>query len=291
VRELLTQLPPNEVHEIAEAIKKDGKLASEDKRRLLTALCAGASPSRRSAVKLVLADLGDEAMIREILGGWDQLEGDQQTYFAASLARQERIDTLRDVLARVKDPKTAAALTHLLAFAVQYQTTLDGIGSAMGARRRVAHPMQAEISVWLWNHAQACAVADTRRELLRAAAELGHIESRRVIRREIGSALHEGRLPDDLSLQILEGCGQGLELPELVRAASLRDAPNSSATAMRAIGRRGTSEALETLLQLQRGKLEPFAREALEETVEQLAAQLGISVERDPVGLLRAATT
>jgi hypothetical protein len=45
VRELLTQLPPNEVHEIAEAIKEDGALASEDKRRLLTAVCADAPPS------------------------------------------------------------------------------------------------------------------------------------------------------------------------------------------------------------------------------------------------------
>jgi hypothetical protein len=150
--------------------------------------------------------------------------------------------------------------------------------------------MQAEISVWLWQHALACTVADTRRELLRAAAELGHIESRREIRIEIGSALREGRPLDDWSLQTLEDCGQLLELPELARAASLRDAPNSSAAAMRAIGRRGTPEALETLLQLQRGELRPFARETLEETVERLAAQLGISVERDAAGLLRAAT-
>jgi hypothetical protein len=290
VRELLTQLPPNEVHEIAEAIKEDGALASEDKRRLLTAVCADAPPSPRIAVKLVLADLGDEAMINEMLGGWDQLDGGQQTYFAASLARQERVDALRGVLARVKDPKAAAGLAHLLAFAVQYQTTLHGIGTARGATRRVAHPMQAEISVWLWQHALACTVADTRRELLRAAAELGHIESRREIRIEIGSALREGRPLDDWSLQTLEDCGQLLELPELARAASLRDAPNSSAAAMRAIGRRGTPEALETLLQLQRGELRPFARETLEETVERLAAQLGISVERDAAGLLRAAT-
>ena len=57
---------------------------------------------------------------------------------------------------------------------------------------------------------------------------------------------------------------RSLELTELARATRLRDALNSSAKAMRAIGRRRTRNTLETLIQLQHGEFESFACEELQ---------------------------
>ncbi len=288
IHELATQLAAHELQGIAHAIRDDKALTSEDKLKLLSALCTNVPFVRGLAVRLVLADLGDETSTTELLTAWDQLDREQQTYFSASLARRERIDVLRIVLERVKDPATAADLGHLLAFAVTYEITLLGRGGASGGTRRVDHPMRAEIAEWFWSHARADPAGDAKRELLRAATELGHVEARHAFHSAISQAIRDNRLPDDSSLQILEDCGQLIGLPELNRAAAMLGTPNSSAAAMRAIARRGTREALEMLIQLQHGGLEPFARDALEVSVERLAAQLGVAVERDADQRLRA---